>query len=100
MTSHQEATQPERKRITFDPTINAGHLLTFAGFLITLSVGWATLDKRVVVLEEARKTQDQIDRHQDAMQRANADSVRESLAEIKAGVRELNQRFDGMKVRQ
>lgn len=99
MTDDQDASKQERKRITFDPTINAGHLLTFAGFLITLSVGWATLDKRVVVLEEARKTQEQIDRHQDAMQRANADSVRESLAEIKAGVRELNQRLDAMKAR-
>lgn len=84
----------ERKRLTFDPTINAGHLLTFAGFILSMMVGWSVLDKRVVVLEEARKTQAQVDQHQDAMQRANVDSVRESLQEIKAGVRELNQRFE------
>ena len=89
----------ERKRLTFDPTINAGHLLTFVGFLLTLSVGWATLDKRVVVLEEARKTQAQVDQHQDAMQRANVDSVRESLQEIKSGVRELNARFERKEAR-
>lgn len=88
------ADQSERKRLTFDPTINAGHIISLLAFLITLVVGWSTLDKRVVVLEEARKAQSQLDQHQDAMQRANVDSVRESLAEIKAGVRELNQRFE------
>lgn len=84
----------ERKRLTFDPTINAGHILTFVGFLLSMAVGWNILDKRVVVLEEARKTQAQVDQHQDAMQRSNVDSVRESLQEIKQGVRELNARFE------
>jgi hypothetical protein len=88
------ADQTDRKRLTFDPTINAGHLLTFAGFILSMMVGWSVLDKRVVVLEEARKTQAQVDQHQDAMQRSNADSVRESLQEIKQGVRELNARFE------
>ena len=88
------ADQTDRKRLTFDPTINAGHIISLLAFLITLVVGWSALDKRVVVLEEARKAQSQLDQHQDAMQRANVDSVRESLAEIKAGVRELNQRFE------
>lgn len=84
----------DRKRLTFDPTVNAGHIISLLAFLITLVVGWSTLDKRVVVLEEARKTQAQVDQHQDAMQRSNADSVRESLQEIKQGVRELNARFE------
>ena len=84
----------ERRKLTFDPTINAGHVLTFVGFLLSMVVGWSVLDKRVVVLEEARKTQAQLDQHQDAMQRSNADSVRESLQEIKAGIRELNQRYE------
>ena len=84
----------ERRRLTFDPTINAGHIISLLAFLITLVVGWSTLDKRVVVLEEARKTQAQVDQHQDAMQRSNVDSVRESLQEIKQGVRELNARFE------
>lgn len=89
----------ERKRLTFDPTINAGHLLTFAGFILSMMVGWSVLDKRVVVLEEARKTQAQVDQHQDAMQRSNVDSVRESLQEIKQGVRELNARFERKEAR-
>jgi hypothetical protein len=88
------ADQTDRKRLTFDPTINAGHIISQLAFLVTLVIGWSTLDKRVVVLEEARKTQAQVDQHQDAMQRSNADSVRESLQEIKHGVRELNARFE------
>lgn len=88
------ADQTNRKRLTFDPTINAGHIISLLAFLVTLVIGWYTLDKRVVVLEEARKTQAQVDQHQDAMQRSNADSVRESLQEIKQGVRELNARFE------
>lgn len=84
----------ERRKLTFDPTINAGHIISLLAFLVTLVIGWSTLDKRVVVLEEARKTQAQLDQHQDAIQRASNDSVRESLAEIKQGIRELNARFD------
>lgn len=100
MTNHQEVeTMQERRKLTFDPTINAGHLLTFVGFFLTLSVGWATLDKRVVVLEEARKTQAQLDQHQDALHRASQDSVRESLSEIKQGIRELNARFERKEAR-
>lgn len=90
----------ERRRLTFDPTINAGHIISLLAFLVTLVIGWSTLDKRVVVLEEARKTQAQLDQHQDAIQRASNDSVRESLAEIKAGIRELNARFDRKEGRQ
>ena len=33
--------------VRFDNTINLGHLLTFAGFLITIMVSWTTLDSRV-----------------------------------------------------
>ena len=84
----------ERKKLTFDPTINAGHLLTFAGFLITMALGWSALDKRVVVLEEQRKAQAQLDLYQDSTQRASIDAVRESLREIKEGLAKLNDRLE------
>jgi hypothetical protein len=54
------------KRPRFDPTINLGHLLTFAGFMLAGFGAWATLDKRLVVLEENRRTQAAIDSAQDA----------------------------------
>lgn len=89
----------EKKRLSFDPTINAGHVLTFVGFLLSMMLGWSVMDKRVVVLEEARKAQAQVDAHQDALQRASNDSVRESLSEIKQGIRELSARFERKEAR-
>jgi hypothetical protein len=73
-------------RLKFDPTINAGHLLTFAGFLITISVGWSTLDKRVVVLEEQRRSQDQRDQAQDARSSEKFGEIRETMQDIKRTV--------------
>lgn len=80
----------QSKRIRFDPTINAGHMLTFAGFLITVFLGWTSLDKRVVVLEENRATQRQVDLHQNDMQRSEMAQIRESLSEIKRSVERVN----------
>ena len=69
--------------LKFDPTINAGHLLTFAGFLLTGFVGWTTLDKRVVVLEEQRKSQEARDTSQDSRSAEKFGEVRETLTDIK-----------------
>ena len=88
---------PPQKGLKFDPTINAGHLITFAGFLLTMALGWSALDKRVVVLEESRKAQVQTDQHQDVIHRANIDAMRDSLTEIKQGIRELSQRLESRK---
>ena len=76
-------TQPQGGRLKFDPTINAGHLLTFAGFLITISVGWSTLDKRVVILEEQRKSQESLDKAQDSRSSEKFGEIRETMRDIK-----------------
>lgn len=83
-----------KRGLSFDPTINAGHLLTFAGFLLAGFAGWTTLDKRVVVLEEGRKGQEQVDRHQDLTNRETMAQIRESLTEIKRNVEKLNDRLE------
>jgi hypothetical protein len=54
-----------KPRISFDPTINLGHVLTFLGFLIAGFGAWASLDKRLVVIEENRSYQRQTDANQD-----------------------------------
>lgn len=82
------------KRITFDPTINAGHILTSVIFVSGLFVGWTALDKRVVALEENRKSQEQVDRHQDQMQGQNMVQIRESLTEIKQNVQRMNDKLE------
>lgn len=54
------------KKPRFDPTVNLGHLLTFLGFVVMGFGAWSTVDSRLVVLEENRKTQAAIDHAQDA----------------------------------
>jgi len=74
---------PPPSRLTFDPTINAGHLLTFAGFLVAGFLAYATLDKRITVVEQ--RTVAAEDRISEQDKRTNG-----TLAEIKRDVRETN----------
>lgn len=80
--------------IRFDPTINLGHVLTFLGFLIAIFAAWVNLDKRVVVLEENRRTQQQIDNAQDVVLNQHMSQIRESLNDLRNGVQRLNDRID------
>lgn len=90
----EERRQADRGGVRFDKTINLGHILTFAGFIISGIVAWSTLDKRVVVLEESRKAQELRDSGQDQRNSDQMDAIRESLAEIKQNVIALRDRQD------
>lgn len=72
----------EGRKVKFDLTINLGHVLTFFGFVATIFVSYSTLDKRVVVLEEARKTQAAIDRAQDQQYSSGVSSIQVQLERI------------------
>lgn len=88
----------ERARgVRFDNTINLGHLLTFAGFLITIMVSWTTLDKRVVVLEESRKAQAIMDSAQDLRSAEKFTEIRDTLGEIKRSVDKVNDKLERVK---
>jgi hypothetical protein len=80
MTPRQQ--YPNERKIRFDSTINLGHILTFIGFIGTGAIAWSTMDKRVVVLEEARVTQQQIDHRQEESVNEQKRTVREDLKEI------------------
>lgn len=86
--SDQHDTESKRG-LRFDPTINAGHLLTFAGFILAGFVGWTTLDKRVVVLEEQRKAQEIRDVGQDARSADKFTEIKDTMNEIKRGVEQV-----------
>ena len=86
--------EPRIGGIKFDSTINLGHMLTFAGFLITIMVTWTTLDKRVVVLEESKKAQEMRDASQDQRNSDQMAAIKESLAEIKTNVIGLREKLD------
>jgi hypothetical protein len=73
---------PPERRIRFDGTINLGHILTFLGFLISGFVAWSAMDKRVVVLEEARIYQKAVDSRQDEERGQIKQQVREDYKDI------------------
>lgn len=72
----------QSKKPRFDPTVNLGHILTFVGFLVAGFGAWATLDSRLVKLEQNRLTQAAIDSAQDAR--------------YDSGIRQLQNQLDRM----
>lgn len=84
----------QRGKVKFDATINLGHILTFAGFILAGFTAWTTLDKRVTVIEERANTQAIIDRNQDTNLTTNMAAIRESLNEIKQQIARINERQD------
>lgn len=84
----------QKGKVKFDATINLGHILTFAGFILAGFTAWTTLDKRVTVIEERANTQAIIDRNQDTNLTTNMAAIRESLNEIKQQIARINERQD------
>jgi len=86
---------PIKKRgITFDATINLGHILTFVGFLVTGFMAWQTMDKRVIILEQTTRLQELRDKTQDSEQSSQALHINESLLDIKRSVEKLADKID------
>lgn len=71
-----------RKRLTFDPTINAGHILTFLGFIGAGFGAYSALDKRVAVVEQAQAT--------------SAAVAKDAIGDLKAEVRETRRTVEEM----
>lgn len=84
----------QQQKIHFDPTINLGHILTFLGFIGTLSIAWMTLDKRVLIVESNVRTQDMRDRFQDAEINKNAIYVTNSMEDVKRSIEKLSDKVD------
>lgn len=93
-TEHDEDMTERNNRIKFDPTVNLGHVLTFVGFIVAGFGAWATLDKRLVILEENRRTQVLVDQNQDQRVGYMNETVQALLARIEGQVTRLNDRLD------
>lgn len=95
----RRSSQPPQPKggVKFDATINLGHMLTFAGFILAGLTAWSTLDKRVTVIEERAGFQSQIDRNQDAVLQASMATIKEALGEIKTTISRINDRMDRTK---
>jgi FtsZ-binding cell division protein ZapB len=70
------------KKITFDPTINLGHILTFVAMVISVMSAYSLLDKRIGVLEEKAVATV-------AQQADSRTEQKEALKEIKNDVKDL-----------
>lgn len=73
---------PPKRGLVFDPTINAGHLLTFASMFIALFVAMNVVDKRLTVLEEARIYQREKDLQQDQAQIKSEETTNRLLEKL------------------
>jgi len=79
----------QRKRLTFDPTINAGHVLTFIAMCICILTSWNLLDKRITVVEQAQAFQRERDQNQDNTSAGKYVEFKELLTKIDRTVEEV-----------
>lgn len=79
--------------LRFDPTINAGHILTFIATMVTVAVflvtGWNLMDKRVVVLEQGAVYQAKRDDAQDMAIGEKLGDIKEAVKEVRRSVEDL-----------
>lgn len=92
---HEYHLEPEheRRRVRWDPTINTGHLISagtsIVASLVFVMASWSTMDKRVVVLEEARLSQGLTAQERQQQTNEKFNDVKASLTEIKSSVENL-----------
>lgn len=86
-----------RRKLNFDPTINAGHILTFLGMMFALFAGWTSLDKRVVTLERDSVHQQKIDNAQDATIKEKFDDIKTIVRDVQASINEIRRQGSGSK---
>lgn len=90
---HVIVDRPPRK-VKFDPTVNLGHVLTVISFIAVAVTGWTTLDKRVVVLEEARKVQMERDAQQDGYLKERLSELQKGQDAIARSIERLSDKLD------
>jgi hypothetical protein len=85
--------EPPRKKFRYDPTINAGHVLSglfglSSAVVFAVSV-YSTLDKRIVTLEEARKYEEVIAARERANVEKKFDDIKSQTEKIQAAISDL-----------
>lgn len=99
MTPDQNDMPEQRQhKVRFDPTVNLGHVLTFIGFILAGFGAWTTLDKRIVVLEENRRTQALVDENQDQRLNYTNEGVKNLLQRLESQIERLTNRLDNVGV--
>ena len=86
---HTAEQSADDTRIKFDRTINLGHVLTAISMVVAVMVTWSLMDKRVVVLEEARAAQRERDNVQDVANREKFQEVRDTMIDLRRAVEKV-----------
>lgn len=90
-----EANQEKKHiKMRYDPTVNLGHILTFVTLVAAGFGAWSAIDKRVLVLEAAQRTQALIDEHQNQRQSDQLGTIRDALGDIRASINKLNEKLE------
>lgn len=80
---------PENK-VRFDKSINLGHALTIVSFCMFSLMQWNLMDKRVVVLEEARLAQRERDISRDVTSKDKFQEIRDALTDLRRSVEKVS----------
>ena len=85
----------DKKRLTFDPTINAGHILTFISMVVAVMVSYSLLDKRVGVLEERSNAAITQAADKQAEQKESLREIKSDIKDLQRSVNEISRAVAG-----
>ena len=85
----------DKKRLTFDPTINAGHILTFISMVVAVTVSYSLLDKRVGVLEERSNVAIAQAADKQAEQKESLREIKSDIKDLQRSVNEISRAVAG-----
>ena len=83
-----------RRRVSFDPTINLGHVLTFVGFVATGSVAYFDLRERIAINEQRVVGMGHEMKDERARTSEQLKELKSDMREIRQGINDLLRRED------
>ena len=89
-TSDNTLPEQARKRINFDPTINLGHILTFAGVMLAGIGAYGNLDKRMTVSEVQNMVAAERTKEQDRRIKESLQDLKVDIKDVQRAVNDIN----------
>lgn len=83
--------------VKFDPTINLGHVLTFAAMVASVMASYSLLDKRVGVLEERSNAAIAANADRQAQEREALREIKQDIKDLRRSVEDLGRSITGSK---
>lgn len=89
-----ETVHHSRRRVSFDPTINLGHVITFLGFMATGFTAYNTIDKRLTVMETHAAQVTERSREQDSRMKETLSEIKGDVKELQRSINDVNRRLN------